>query len=83
METEELELYVKPLMVIIPMTKNAVVVTSCVGDECDCGCEGACPDADECGGGDCHDDCGDDCPDYECYDCDAGYECEDCEGYEE
>ncbi len=58
METEELELYVKPLMEIIPMTKNAVVVTS----ECELNCGDdfcVCPDAE----------CPDDCPD-DCYDCD-------------
>ena len=80
METEELELYVKPLMEIIPMTKSAAVVTSdCEGDcpgECNAvcggyceddecsGCDGGCPDIDTCGPSD---ECPDDCNP----DCDA------------
>ncbi len=55
METEELELYVKPLMEIIPMTKSAAVVTS--------DCEGDCP-------GECNAVCGGYCEVDDCYDCD-------------
>ncbi len=77
MEDLDLKLYVKPLMEIIPIKKNAVVVTSCSGTDCACDydCEEDCGwDLCECDGAVCR---SDGCDTFECemYDCGDDWGC--------